>query len=174
MNKFRVHNDEVLYTDRDITRVTAADVAWLKEKALLNPRKRIRLCAHPGVDAKVHEMLIVHARDAYVRPHKHLDKPESFHVIEGLMTVLIFDDQQKLLEKIPMGPPDCGRDFFYRLARPAFHTVVIESEIAVFHETTGGPFNRSDTLFPAWAPEDKDPSATAFHSTLRALIEETR
>jgi hypothetical protein len=58
-----------------------------------------------------------------------------------------------------MGPLASGRPFFYRIASPLFHTLLIRSSVLVFHETTGGPFRRSDTLFAPWAPEDGDPAA---------------
>src|SRR4051812_15824469 len=76
-------NDEVLYSDDLIVQVERPEIEQLKKAALLNPRRRIRLCAHRNVDSTLHEMLIVHTANTYVRPHKHLNKIESFHVIEG-------------------------------------------------------------------------------------------
>ena len=32
----------------------------------------------------------------------------------------------------------------------------IKSDIFIFHETTHGPFNKSDTLYAPWSPEEKD------------------
>jgi hypothetical protein len=37
-----------------------------------------------------------------------------------------------------------------------WHTLIVRSEFLVFHETTNGPFNREDTIFPLWAPEEKE------------------
>ena len=37
-----------------------------------------------------------------------------------------------------------------------FHTLIIRSDILVFHETTEGPFDRNETVFARWAPEDGD------------------
>lgn len=36
-------------------------------------------------------MLIVMAKGSYIRPHKHKNKSESFHIIEGLLDVIVFD-----------------------------------------------------------------------------------
>ena len=58
--QYKVFNDEVYYTDEDIIKVSQADIALLKEKAMQNPRERVRLCSHRDVDDVVHEMLIVH------------------------------------------------------------------------------------------------------------------
>ena len=52
----------------------------------------MRLCAHPAVDDRLHEMVIAMARETYVRPHKHVNKSESVHVIEGLADAVLFDD----------------------------------------------------------------------------------
>ena len=149
-------NDEVLYTDDPIVEVGRADIQGLKQAALSNPRRRIRLCGHRDVGATLHEMLIVHARDTYVRPHKHLNKSESFHVVEGVADIVVFDDSGNVTTVVPMGDYASGRKFFYRLSDPCFHTLLITSEFFVFHETTNGPFARTDTVFAPWAPEDKD------------------
>lgn len=154
--RVREVSEEVLYGDEAVVKVNRADMESLKEQALLNSRKRIRLCAHKDVDDKVHEMLIVHTRDTYVRPHKHLTKSESFHVIEGSVGVVIFDEAGGIVEVIQMGDYSSGRRFYYRLSEPCYHTLLISSDFLVFHETANGPFKKSDTIFPSWAPEEND------------------
>src|SRR3989338_2027561 len=96
-------NDEVYYNEDEILRVTSADIQFLKAKAMENPRRRCRLCAHRTPDDALHEMLIVHTSATYVRPHKHPLKNESFHVIEGLMSVVIFDEEGRIRDVIEMG-----------------------------------------------------------------------
>jgi len=150
----RVESAEVLYSTDRIVTVDAAAISELKRAAAANPRRRIRLCAHAGVDDRLHEMLIVHTRDTYVRPHKHIGKSESFHVIEGEVDVVIFGDDGDVTDVIQMGTVASGRPFFYRIATPLFHTLLIRSAELVFHETTNGPFNRAETLFASWAPEE--------------------
>jgi cupin fold WbuC family metalloprotein len=113
-------------------------------------------CAHTERDDKVHEMLIVHERDCYVRPHKHLGKSEAFHIVTGLVDIALLDDDGEILEVVPMGDYASGRKFYYRLADPWFHTLLIRSDRVVFHEITSGPFNPADTLFARWSPEDAD------------------
>jgi len=145
---------EVLYADDRIVTVDAAAIADLKRAAEGNERKRIRICAHRAVDDRLHEMVIVHAFDAYVRPHKHVGKSESFHVIEGHVDVVIFADDGAIADVIEMGTFQSGRPFFYRIADPLYHTLLIRSPVLVFHETTSGPFKREQTVFAPWAPED--------------------
>src|SRR6478609_9998623 len=87
----RAQNPEVYYSDDAIVTADDATIAELKRIAAQNSRLRSRLCTHPDPASGLHEMLIVHHRQAYVRPHKHLGKPVSFHLIEGSARVVIFD-----------------------------------------------------------------------------------
>ena len=154
-------NPEVLVADEPIVQVSRADVEFLKASAAQNERKRIRLCTHPHVDDRLHEMLIVHAKEAYVRPHKHLNKTESVHIIEGLVDVIVFDDVGNIIEVIRMGDYASGYRFYYRMSSPYYHTLLIRSDILVFHETTNGPFDPADTVFAPWAPAESDRDACA-------------
>jgi len=58
--KTRKFNDEVLYPADKPVVLDRAFVEWLKQQADLNPRRRIRLCAHQDPSEPIHEMLIVH------------------------------------------------------------------------------------------------------------------
>ena len=155
-----------------IVRISRADIQALKDQALRNPRQRIRICAHKDTLDRLHEMLIVHTRSTYVRPHKHLNKSESFHVIEGSADVVIFDEAGGVAEVIRMGDYASGRRFYYRIEQPAYHTLLITSDVLVFHETTNGPFRREEMIFAPWAPEEQDEAARAgFVVRLQAEIE---
>ena len=97
----RAQNPEVYYSDDAIVAVDDATIAELKRLAAQNPRLRSRLCTHPDPSDGLHEMLIVHHREAYVRPHKHLGKPESFHVIEGtaqMMRIYVNEEDIRFLQ----------------------------------------------------------------------------
>lgn len=154
--RFRRFNDEVLFSEDRILKVGHREIEYLKEHAALNQRRRIRLCAHKDPDDQVHEMLIVHSKNTYVRPHKHLTKSESFHIIEGCVDVIIFSDAGKVIEVVQMGDYLSGRKFFYMLSEPLYHTLIIHSQLLVFHESTNGPFRKSDLVCPTWAPDESD------------------
>lgn len=172
MMRFREHTAEVLYAEDPIVQVDREDIEFLVGRAAKNPRKRIRLCAHKGTSDKLHEMLIVHARDCYVRPHKHTTKSESFHIIDGVVDIVLFDETAKIIEVVPMGDYSTGRKFFYRLADPYYHTLVIHSDYVVFHEVTNGPFDRADTIFAPWAPLETDAAAVrSFTEELAKSVE---
>jgi len=157
--KFKKFNDEVFYSGDSIVKVRRDDIYQLKQFARQTPRERSRLCAHKDIDSSVHEMLIVHAKDIYIRPHKHLGKSESFHVMEGKADVIIFSENGAVLDLIEMGDYGGGKVFYYRLSEPLFHTIIIRSEVVVFHETTNGPFRREDMIFAEWSPNDNEEDA---------------
>jgi len=158
----RAQNPEVYYSDDAIVTADDATIAELKRIAARNPRLRSRLCTHPDPLSGLHEMLIVHHRQAYVRPHKHSGKPESFHLIEGTAKVVIFDNARQISDVLDMAPYGQGKLCYYRMPDDVFHTILITSEWLVFHETTAGPFDPSRTAFPDWAPDGND-AATAGH-----------
>lgn len=147
-------SDEVLYTADSIVRVSSKDIAELTSLAERNSRKRVRLCAHPDSANRLHEMLIVLGDGTYIRPHRHPGKSESFHVISGCVDILLFDDTGKPLEYIELGDYSSGKCFYFRIEQQIFHTVILRSDHVVIHETTNGPFNRADTEFASWAPEE--------------------
>lgn len=166
----RAQNAEVYYSDAAIVTADDGVIAELKRIAAQNPRLRSRLCTHPDPSSGLHEMLIVHHREAYVRPHKHLAKPESFHVIEGTARVVIFEDDGTIRDVLDMAPYGQGKLCYYRMPDEVFHSILITSEWLVFHETTAGPFDPSRTAFPDWAPDGSDADAVAEYVTKIATL----
>jgi len=154
--KYRFQNPEVIYSDLEIVTASRADIRRLEDLSSRNPRKRIRLCAHDTPENALHEMLIIHERSAYVRPHKHPGKSESMHVISGRVDLIIFDDGGAVTQVIEMGDYESGLTFYERVEKPVFHTLIIRSDVLVFHETTNGPFQLGTTVFPDWAPDGSD------------------
>jgi cupin fold WbuC family metalloprotein len=167
-------NDEVLVADEELVRVDASELERLKAAAARNRRNRIRICAHHDVGDPLHEMLIVHARGVYVRPHKHVGKTESMHVVEGSAEVVFFDDEGGVREIVPIGDAASGRTFYYRLASPWYHTLLVRSDFLVFHEVTNGPFRREETVFAPWAPEEEDGGVAEFQSRLESAVTAAR
>lgn len=156
--QFRPHSNEVLFASQPLVTADCELITLLKARALANARKRMRFCAHQDVQDALQEMVVVHTRDTYVRPHKH-PGAESFHIIEGTADVILFDDEGQVTEAIAMGAYGSGRPFFYRVSVPCFHSVIIRSDIIVFHEAKNGPFRSSDAVFPSWAPDGEDARA---------------
>jgi cupin fold WbuC family metalloprotein len=167
MTAMREVSRDVLTADGGVVRVSAADVATIAERGVRSPRKRARLCTHPGPADPLHEMLICLARGTYVRPHRHVGKSESFHIIEGQLDVVLFRDDGAIRDVIRMGPYQTGLAFFYRLMEPCYHTVLVHTPLVIFHETTNGPFDPADTEFAPWAPAEGGPGVAAFLDRIR-------
>ncbi len=170
---FTKFNEEVLFTIDKITEVTLKDIEFLKTQAAATQRKRIRFCSHLTVEDTLHEMLIVHTKGAYVRPHKHLNKIESFHIIEGNLDVIIFDNDGEIIRTINMSDYASGKTFYYRLSENLYHTVIPATDHVVFHETTHGPFMREATSFASWAPDENNyPAIKTFWAQLSKKFED--
>jgi len=147
-------NPEVYVSSQSFFQLDKKKIDSLINKAKLTPRNRVRFCSHSSSDESVHEMFIVHPRGAYVRPHKHLNKPESMLIIEGKVDFFIFDDDGNIKEKVCMGEYNSGLSFYNSTRLSDFHSMVIHSEWLVFLEVTKGPFNSEDTIFAEWSPKD--------------------
>ena len=91
-----------------------------------------------------------------MRPHKHINKTEAIHIIEGNGTAVFFDEDGVVNNIVRLGDYLSGLPFYYRLNTSYFHTLVIESDFLVFHEVINGPFRKEDTIFAPWAPDGID------------------
>src|SRR5215203_4000505 len=118
-------NAEIFIAEDPIVQCGDAEIAFLKQCALASPRKRACICAHKSNQDPLHEMLIAISAASYIHPHRHLNKSESFHIVEGSVDVAIFDAAGTLKDVIQLGAPGTGRAFFYRLSESAFHTLLI-------------------------------------------------
>lgn len=142
----------IFYTKRSLVAVGQDTIDCLKEAARSNGKKRARLCAHPSPDSDQHDMLIVSHRDTYVAPHRHLNKTESFLVLEGCALIFLFDDAGRLQNSFEMGPFGSQDPFFYRMPIGQFHSLKVISELLVFVESTKGPFEQHNSQDATWAP----------------------
>lgn len=159
--KTRVESPEVFYPGEEPVVVGASEIEQLKRVALASPKKRARLCTHQNPADDLHEMLIVMPHDAYVRPHRHLAKAESFSILEGEADLVLFHDDGAVRTVIPMAPHGSGKAFYYRLTQPVFHTVIVRSDLVLFHEVTEGPFRREQTEYASWSPAESDTAGIA-------------
>lgn len=151
--KIRAVSPEVYQAEGPVVWANKENVEFLKERATESPRGRARLCAHPGPEDQTQEMLIALTRQNYIHPHIHPNKVESFHLVEGLMTVVLFNPDGRIIETVPMGDVASGRPFYYRMTVPLYHTQIPETDLVVFQEVTQGPFTR-DVVLADWAPSD--------------------
>ena len=162
---FQQINSEVYVANGNTITLGSGEISLLKQRLANAPRGRVRLCAHPGNDDLLHEMIIALSRQSYIRPHRHPNKSESFHIIQGAVDIIIFDDVGGITDRLSLGDLSTGLPMFYRLNAPLFHTLIIRSDVLVFHETTNGPLRAGDAEFAAWAPAAEDQTAARQYMT---------
>jgi cupin fold WbuC family metalloprotein len=149
-------NDEVFIAKNTIVHFGDEEILFLKQQAQMSTRKRARICAHKTNDDVMHEMLIAISAESYIHPHKHLEKSESFHIVEGKADVIIFDENGGISDAFELGIPGSDRQFFYRLSESKFHTIIIRSDYLVVHEVTNGPFSKKDSVLASFAPSENE------------------
>tara|TARA_B100000795_G_scaffold269055_1_gene257384 strand:- start:8894 stop:9418 length:525 start_codon:yes stop_codon:yes gene_type:complete len=145
-------NSEVYHSNEKFFSLSKEDIHNLINLAKKTERNRVRYCSHSSGQDALHEMFIVHPKDAYVRPHMHLDKIESMLVIDGEVDYVTFDDTGKIENVVNMACFESSKPFYQTIRKEKFHTLIIKSEWLVFLEITNGPFDKEDTIFADWSP----------------------
>ena len=108
--------------------------------------KDIRICLHNNRNSNLHNMINLLYKKEENIPHKHVHKSESYHIIEGRMTITIYNENGKIVDKCLL---DEKETFLYRVGKNTFHTTVPETEYVIFHETRPGPFSKDgDSIYP--------------------------
>jgi cupin fold WbuC family metalloprotein len=115
---------------------------------------RIRICIHERDDSVLQEMFIALANNTFIVPSLHTDKNESILLLDGLATVVFFDNWGHVTSRIPLAPygNSLGRATYCQIIAGQVHSVIVESEYVLIKETTSGPFVPRNTFFPEWAP----------------------
>lgn len=145
------------FSRREPIRVDRALIAELKAAAAALGHRNIRLCLHADSAATFQQMMILEYYGRYLRPHKHLDKEESYHVIEGSMAAFIFDENGIVQDACTLSADDT---FLYRVGTGMYHAVMPLSDLVIYHECKPGPFIREgDSIWPDWAPDSRDEAA---------------
>lgn len=134
-----------------------------------------RLCTHKDPDSALHEMMIVHEKAAYVRPHRHINKEESIHVIDGYADFILFDPTGVASSVTRIGPYKTNKCWYMRINESVYHMLIVRSKHILFHEVTTGPLNPAQTEFADWSPEIKDIAGQAiFRKALNQQLKPLR
>ena len=161
---------EAIFNTESVIEVDSRTLSTLKDRARLAPRGRFRLCLHQSPADSVQEMIIVCQRRTYFRPHRQLlGKSKSYHVIEGQMTVYLFDEDGQVVRRIRMGNRESGKTFCYRLSDPMWHLPVATSEVLVYSEISCGPFLKdNDVAYAPWSPKEGSSEVSSYLDSLEA------
>jgi cupin fold WbuC family metalloprotein len=158
--------DGALFNTAAVLQVDAALIEELKARARATTKRRFRLCLHTSTEDAAQEMVVVHCRDNYSRPHAHRS-PLTYLVIDGELRVLLFDGDGKVTRTVDLGSFDRGKPFALHIEAESWYMPVCMTPEVVFYETKWGPFREDTNLWAPWSPaEDDAPGIAAYRRTL--------
>lgn len=164
----------VWYADEPLVVVGRDELDTLRSDVEASPLKRVRLCLHRDIEARLHEMFIVLSRATYIRPHRHIGKSESMLVLSGEADAVFFDEAGAIASVVRLGDYRSTHPFFYRIDQPVYHGLLIRTDVFVYEEATSGPLVPSDSEFAAWAPPEANAEAARAYVTNLAEQVEAR
>ena len=157
------------FIDQEIVEIEQKKLEQLKIAASQSIAKRARFCLHRSHNDSIQDMVIAFCKDSYVHPHRNVRKSKLFHVIEGELILVFFDDVGAVINKVEMGTCESGKSFLCRLNVNAWHTVVPLSDYLIILETNGGPFVKGKDEYAKWAPDsENEKDIKKFMKRLRA------
>jgi cupin fold WbuC family metalloprotein len=146
-----------------------AAIALLRSAALENDTGNARLLLHTDPRRALHEMLIVHRRGEYIRPHLNAKSSKSYTVLSGKMTVAWFSESGAVAGKVLLSAEGNGAARFIRFDKPSFHTLFPATETVAFIETILGPHEK--TTYAPWSPEPGAIAAQPYYQKLKTELD---
>ena len=107
-----------------------------------------RICFHKNDASPLQVMLVYHAAEHKVRKHVHCEKDEYIQIIQGSLSVRIYDQSGEHIRSLTLSDESHEKsgDLFCFVARDVAHDVVMHCD-SVFLEFTSGPFNKQSTVY---------------------------
>jgi len=124
----------------------------------LNLKETVRICMHSNANDDLHNMLIVHHKNSYIKPHANMYNSKAYHHIKGEMLIIGLDENQKEIFRTILNK----YNKIVRIEKGIFLYMRILSEIVVFHEIAIGPYTNFTTIYPEWAPEKNEKTIQQF------------
>ncbi len=151
--------------------ITSVLLSQLSTAAQASPRLRQNHNLHPSDQARCHRLLNAVEPATYIRPHRHLDpeKGEGFVLLSGSLGIVTFADDGTIAETVLLSPATGNRAV--DIPPGSYHTAVSLESGTVFYEAKAGPYlPLAEAEKARWAPEDGDPSVSAYLEGLRRLF----
>lgn len=151
---FQARSSSIFAVESSIA-IACEEIEILKAMAGKAPTGNARICLHSACQDKFHNMIILETKNGrYYRPHKHLLKAETCHIIEGVLDILLFNDDGTILKYVTLA---VNRTLIMRIGAGVWHTVLPSTPFCIYHESKVGPFDPGDdSIFPQWAPDGTD------------------
>ena len=109
-------------------------------------KEDVRICLHQKLSDKNHDMIILQSKNNFYKPHKHIFKTETYHVMHGRILFLIFNNKGNITNKIIL-----NKNELFRTPYNTYHTMLPLTRFVIYHESKSGPFVRGkDSIFPKW------------------------
>ena len=142
-------------------------LAELAAKAAASPRLRAHHNIHLSPADLVQRFLVVAQGGSYFRPHRHATRAELAVLLEGRVSVLLFDGDGVVLARHEVGAE--SGNFAYETSQEVWHTLVPAESGCTFLEIKEGPYDPATAAqFADWAPAEGAAAVPAFQSWLRS------
>lgn len=149
--------DGALFNTDEVFTAGQELVELVKRRALASREQCFRACLHRSTDEPVQEMIVASGRTATRPPHRHPGRTETHLILEGDVTVLLFDPTGAVTRRTDMGPPASGRPFCLRIGPDCWHMIVFKSDVVVYYEMMTGPYVADGTnVWADWGPARDD------------------
>ena len=143
-------------------RVDQTLLAEMKQVSAERGGRNVRICLHSAPEDDHHDMVVLEHRGKYYRPHKHAEKGECFHVMDGELGLLAFDEAGAIIDAVLLRKGD-----IYRIAVGMHHAVMPLSDPVIYHESKPGPFlGEGDSIYAEWAPAEDDADAIQAYTSM--------
>jgi len=118
----------------------------------VNLKQTVRVCMHSSSEDDLHNMIIVHHKDQYIRPHANIFNSKAYHHIDGEMLMVALDENRNEIFRTILN----NQNRVVRIDKGIYLYLKILSDTVIFHEIAIGPYTQSTTKYPKWAPESSD------------------
>jgi cupin fold WbuC family metalloprotein len=114
-----------------------------------------RYSLHESPANLLHSMVILQPYGTYAQPRKHLTKAKLFHIVNGEMAVVTFEQDGKLRAAYHLAT---DKVLIVHIEPDCYHTNMALTPQAVYHEVITGPFERdsADRVYASFAPSDSE------------------
>jgi cupin fold WbuC family metalloprotein len=147
----------------------------LSGQAKVNPRLRQHRNVHQSYQEASQRLFNAVEPGSYIRPHRHASDPreELLIAVRGVMAMVTFDDQGKVINVLRFGTERHGDAMAVgaEVSSDTWHTVIALEPGCVLLEVKAGPFdpNQPKDLAP-WAPEEDSVEAQDYFDQKVELI----
>jgi len=145
------------FNRQDVLTADESVVRDLRARAADSDDGVYRLCLHRSTEDPVQEMIIAMRGDHIRPPHRHPGIGETYIVLDGALTIFLFDAEGSVTRSMDLRPKVSGAPFCAHIAAGLWHMIVPDPAGVVLFEAHAGPFRETrGNEWAAWAPGAQD------------------